>query len=95
MQADIPGTELLIAAGSVAAVMFIIVQSRARPRLDDALPILRQPRILFAIGGIIGTSMIMMWAEVWMARFVFLPITHALIVNQARAAGVERRRDNN
>lgn len=81
-----------IVTGGVAAVvlcfvMFVFVQYRGAPDPDASLPILYQPRVLFAIGSIIGTSMVMMWFEVLFARWVLLPQTNSQVVKVARDVG--------
>jgi hypothetical protein len=70
-------------------VVFILSEVVAKRDPNRGVPVFNQPRILFGIGSIIGTSMCMMWAEVLMLRYIILPGAHAQILNLARCTGIE------
>jgi hypothetical protein len=78
---------VLIVLTVVVVLGIIAVQKRGVKDKDSDLPILYQPRVLFTIGGIIGTSIIMAVIEVIFARVILLPQTHSVIINNARIAG--------
>jgi uncharacterized membrane protein len=74
----------------------VIIQKKGNQDKDSELPIFYQPRILFTVGGILGTSIIMAIIEVISSRFIILPRTHSKIINQLRKKGkeLESERDN-
>lgn len=92
-------TSLLIICICLICLCFIailIIQKKGNPDKDSELPIFYQPRILFTVGGILGTSIIMAIIEVVSSRFILLPRTHSKIINQLRkkAKDLESERNN-
>jgi hypothetical protein len=72
-------------------VAFYLLQRTGYPDPDSGLPMLMQPRLLFALGAIIGTSMVMMWLEIAVLRLVILPQAHASLLNTARRQGEQNK----
>ncbi len=82
---------ILVAFTGVAFVAILVafyyLQINGQPDPDSGLPMLMQPRLLFALGAIIGTSMVMMWLEIALLRWVLLPQTHSSLLITARMQG--------
>lgn len=65
-------------------LVFVAVQIRGRSDEEAYLPAFSQPRVMFAVGSIIGTSMVMMWVEVFLLRMVILPSAHSQVLTELR-----------
>ena len=76
-------------------IAIVIIQKKGNQDKDSELPIFYQPRILFTVGGILGTSIIMAIIEVVSSRFVLLPRTHSKIINQLRKKGKDLQSEAN
>ncbi|MCP4483707.1 MAG: hypothetical protein GY932_07180 [Arcobacter sp.] len=76
-------------------IAILIIQNKGNQDKDSELPIFYQPRILFTVGGILGTSIIMAIIEVVSSRFVLLPRTHSQIINQLRKKGKDLESERN